>query len=86
MAEANPSLQLRTAVVTFAQQAAMKVIKRQYQARGLKIHQIPRRDYLVAAKEYLREHPEIFAEAAEVVEQRRRQSANLSPPLPYSAL
>src|SRR5271163_1924145 len=70
-AEANPSLRLRAAVVTIARQQAIKVVKRQYQVQGLEVRQFSRRDYIVAAKESLREHPELIAQAAKVVEQWR---------------
>ena len=71
MAEANASLRLRAAVVTIARQQAIKVVKRQYQLQGLEVRQFSRRDYIVAAKESLGEHPELIAQAAKVVEQWR---------------
>jgi hypothetical protein len=73
MAEANPSLRLNAAIVTLARQQAIKAVKRQYQAKGLKVHHFARRDIVMAANEYLREHRELIAEAAVVVEQWRKE-------------
>ncbi len=71
LVEANHTL--RRAVMVIAQQRAVNVIKRQYQGQGIKVHQIPRRDIVAAAREYLREHRELIAEAAEIVEQWRKE-------------
>ena len=60
MAEADRSI-LQRAVITEARRQARKAVKRQSQARGLKPNVIGR-----AADEYLREHRELIAEAANV--------------------
>jgi hypothetical protein len=70
MAEADRTI-LQRAVVTEARRRAIKVVKRAYQARGLKPNQYSRRDYVVAGNEYLREHRELIAEAAEAIERWR---------------
>ena len=69
MAEADRSI-LQRAVITEARRQARKAVKRQYQARGLKPNVIGR-----AADEYLREHRELIAEAAETVERIRAEGA-----------
>ena len=70
MAEADRSI-LQRAVITEARRRSIKAVKRQYQARGLKLHHYSLRDYVVAGNEYLRAHPELIAEAVEVVERWR---------------
>ncbi len=72
MAEANPSLRLCSHRHACAD-ASGKAVKRQYQAKGLKVHHFARRDIVMAANEYLREHRELIAEAAVVVEQWRKE-------------
>ena len=74
MAEANRSLrhaQLRArmgvAVVTLARQRATTRVKEQFRARGLKVAHMSHREIVVAAEEYLAEHPELIAEAKPVV-------------------
>jgi len=52
---------------------AVKAVKRQYQARGLKVHHFARREIVIAANESLREHHELITEAAVVVEQWRKE-------------
>jgi hypothetical protein len=63
----------RCAVAVVAQQRAIKAVKRQLQARGLKPAHFSRREITVLAKEYLRDHPsiraELIAEAREIVDQ-----------------
>ena len=73
MAKANPSLRLNAAIVTLARQRAIKAVKRGYQAKGVKVYQIAHKEIVIAANEYLREHRELIAEAAEVVEQWRAE-------------
>jgi len=73
VAKANTSLQLNAAIVTLARMRAVKAVKRQYQARGLKVHHFARREIVIAANEYLREHHELITEAAVVVEQWRKE-------------
>ena len=73
MAKANPSLRLNTAIVTLARQQAIKAVSGGYQAKGVKVYQIAHKEIIVAANEYLREHRELIAEAAEIVKQWRRE-------------
>lgn len=56
------------AVMTLAHQAARKAVKRQFQAQGLKVSHIAAREITAAANDYLRDHPELIAEARVVVE------------------
>ena len=88
MAEATQIIgQQRSAVIaTLARQAAIKAVKGQLQAQGLKLHHFAQRTIVAAADEYLAEHRQaLVEEAAEKVrtspalralydrEQRRRQ-------------
>jgi len=70
MAEADQSI-LQRAVITEARRRAIKAVKRQYQAQGLKPHHVAHREIVAAANEYLREHRELIPEAADVVERWR---------------
>jgi hypothetical protein len=91
MAEAHNSVhltKLRTrlhiAIAVIAQRAAIRETKAEMQRRGQKPATIPHRDVLTAAKGYLRDHPECFAEAQAIVAQWeaegffRPRRANLS--------
>jgi hypothetical protein len=78
MAEANARLSsslmlMQRAVMVEAQRKAVYAATRQYQARRLKLYQISRRDYLIAAEQYLREHPELITAAAQAVELWRKE-------------
>jgi hypothetical protein len=63
----------RRAIAVVAQQRAIKAVKRQLQARGLKPAHFSHREITVLANEYLRDHPsiraELIAEAREIVDQ-----------------
>jgi hypothetical protein len=54
-------------IMTLARQAARKVVIRQFQAQGLKLAHIEHRIIVAAANDYLRDHPELIAQAAETV-------------------
>src|SRR5271154_30892 len=72
MAEADRSI-LHRAVITEARRRSIKAVKRRYQAQGLKVHHFSLREIVAAANDYLRDHPELIAEAAEVVERWRAE-------------
>jgi hypothetical protein len=59
---------MNRAVRVEAMRRAKGAIKRAYQAQGVKIARIPYRQIVAAAKAYLAKHPELIAEAKEVVE------------------
>jgi hypothetical protein len=50
-----------------AKLAAIKAVKREMQAEGLKLAYIERHTIVAAANIYLREHPELIEQAAETV-------------------
>jgi hypothetical protein len=77
MDEANHRLQQATAqakarvlrgAVTLARQGAIKAVKRQLQARGIKLQSIAHREIVVAAEDYLRNHPELITEGKATIE------------------
>ena len=51
------------AIGTVAEQRAIKEVKRQLQAQGLKLSGFCRREIVVMATKHLAEHPELIAEA-----------------------
>ena len=55
-------------IMTLARQAARKAVKRQFQAQGLKVSHIAAREITAAANDYLRDHPELIADARETVD------------------
>ena len=68
MAEADRSI-LQRAVITEARRRAIKAVKVRYRGQGLKPQNVALRVIVSEADEYLREHRELIAEAAAVVEQ-----------------
>ena len=68
-------------IMILAQQAAIKAVKREFQAQGLKPTHIEHKTIVAAANDYLRDHPELIEQAAETVrkvrhserEERRRK-------------
>jgi hypothetical protein len=58
---------MSAAVMTLARQRAIKVVREQFRARGLKPQYMALREIVVAAHEYLPDHPELIAEAKETV-------------------
>ena len=54
-------------VMAVARLAAIKAVKRDMQARGLKSAHVECRAIVSAATAYLREHPELLEQAAETV-------------------
>ena len=63
-----------SAVACLAQQQAIKAIKHQLRARGLKVHSFAHREIIVLANEYAQAHrAELIAEAKPIVEQWRRE-------------
>jgi hypothetical protein len=76
MVEATPILASTPSLViaVIAHQRAIKAVKQQIQAKGLKYWSFPRRDIVAQADEYLVEHRrQLFSEAVEMV----RKSAEL---------
>ena len=74
MVEANHNLQqaqlratMNIAVRVLAQQQAIKAVKHQLRARGLKVHSFAHRDIVAMARDYIAQHPELLAEAKETV-------------------
>jgi hypothetical protein len=68
--QAPNQAQLRTmsvAVVVLARRSAIKAVKRQFQAQGLKLQRMAHREIVAAANGYLSNHPELLAEAKETV-------------------
>jgi hypothetical protein len=64
-AEANLSLLRQSAIVILAQQAAMRIVKRQIKAQGrVKLSALSHATLTRLGNNYLREHPELIAEAA----------------------
>jgi hypothetical protein len=64
-AEANLSLLRQSAIVILAQQAALRIVKRRIQAQGrVKLSTLSAATLTRIANDYLREHPELLAEAA----------------------
>jgi hypothetical protein len=55
-------------IITVAKLAAIKAVKRDMQARGLKSAHVERRVIVSTADIYLREHPELLEQAAETVQ------------------
>ena len=69
--------------ITLARLLAVKAVKRQMQAQGLKVAHIAGRIIVASANDYLREHPELIEEAAETVRLGHR---NLQSTARYTAL
>jgi hypothetical protein len=74
MAEATDSVHLtnlrtrrQIAIAVIARRAAIRETKAEMQRQGRKPATIPHRDIVAAAKGYLRDHPECFAEAQAIV-------------------
>jgi hypothetical protein len=76
MVEASHSVQqakvhasMGAAVMVLARQRAIKAVKRQFQARGLRPHHTSHREIIAAADAYLADHrAELIAEATPIVE------------------
>jgi hypothetical protein len=78
MDEANHRLQqapnqaqlrvMRVAVMVLAQRSAIKEVKRQFRAQGIKLQRMTHREISAAADEYLANHPELINEAKGVVD------------------
>jgi hypothetical protein len=58
---------MNATIMTLARQSAIKAVKRDIQAQGLRTASVERRIIVAAANIYLREHPELIGEAAETV-------------------
>jgi hypothetical protein len=54
--------------VTLARQGAVKAVKRQFAARGIKLHSVTHREIVAAAEYYLSDHPELITEAKPTIE------------------
>jgi hypothetical protein len=70
MAEASRSIPHSIVVLILARLAAIKETKRRFQSQGLKVDRMARKVIVVAANDYLRDHPELIIETY-----RRVQSA-----------
>jgi Copper resistance protein ScsC N-terminal domain len=58
---------MNATTMTLAKFAAIKAVKREIQARGLRVSSVAQRVIVAAARDYLRDHPELIEEAAETV-------------------
>jgi hypothetical protein len=58
---------MSAAVMTLARQRAIKAVKRQIRDRGQKSQYMAQGEIVAAANEYLPNHPELIAEAKEIV-------------------
>ena len=77
MDEANHRLQqvpnqaqlrvMSVAVMVLARRNAIKAVKRQFQAQGVKLQRMAHREIVAAAGEYLANHPELIEEAKQTV-------------------
>jgi hypothetical protein len=65
--QAEVLAKLGIAIRIVAQQNAIKEVKRQLRAQGLKLQQFTHREIVVAAETYLAEHPELITEAKPTV-------------------
>jgi hypothetical protein len=65
--QAEVLAKLGIAIRIVAQQSAIKEVKRQLRAQGLKLQQFTHREIVVAAEEYLAEHPELITETKPTV-------------------
>jgi hypothetical protein len=66
MAQANSFSHIGAACVrVLARQAAIALVKDELRRRGERVHSVPMRDIHICADEYLRQHPELIALAAE---------------------
>jgi len=91
MVEAKPIIQPSTVIVTLARQAAIKAVKRELQAQGIKLYPFAQRDLVVMAAQYAAANrAALLAETIERVqrspelrelydrEQRQRQQSSTS--------
>jgi hypothetical protein len=58
---------MNAVVMMVAKQAAIKAVKGNMQAQGVKVVYVARRIIVAAANAYLTEHPELIEQAAETV-------------------
>ncbi len=58
---------MNATIITVATRSAIKAVERDIRAQGLRVTFVERRIILAAANAYLRDHPELFEEAAETV-------------------
>ena len=68
MAETNGSLSHSFVIAVLAKQAAIKAVKQDMQSRGVKLSYVSPKDIRIVAQEYLTAHPELLAQAAELIE------------------
>ena len=87
-AEANPSLLRQHAAVILAQQSALKAVRQRIKKEGRIKEPLPFSTLSRLANEWLRQHPELIAEAAadpivlqisQVVHRKRRPAAQELP-------
>ncbi len=67
LAEAQLRAKMTMGVRVIAQQRAIKAVKHQLQAQGRKVSDFAHREIVLAAKDYLVEHPELIAEVRPIV-------------------
>ena len=58
---------MNATTITLANRLAIKAVERDIRAQGLRVTSVERRIIVAAARDYLRDHPELFDEAAETV-------------------
>ena len=63
---ATPSLSPSFVIGILARQAAIKAVKADLWARGVKLSYVSPKDIRIVAQEYLAAHPELLAQAAEL--------------------
>ena len=67
LADAQLRARMGVAVMTLARQRATTQVKEQFRAQGLRVAHMSHREIVVAAEEYLAEHPELIADAKPTV-------------------
>jgi hypothetical protein len=65
---ATRSLSPSFVIGILAKQASIKAVKRDMQSRGVKLSYVSPKDIRIVAQEYLAAHPELLAQAAELIE------------------
>jgi hypothetical protein len=65
---ATPSLSPSFVIGILARREAVKRVKADLQARGVRLSYVSPRDIRIVAQEYLTAHPELLAQAAELIQ------------------
>ncbi len=66
-------MQMISAVIVIARQAARKVVKEQLRGRGEKVTHYSKKEITILADDYLAQHPELHDEAVPLVERWRAE-------------